>query len=139
MCVDQVSGEVGLAERLGNKEPGANRRARAAEAVGGALLVTDGLRIIDDTAPVLGDANRDWFVDQNDLDMVIANWGQSPTAGTGADVNGDGFVGLADLEVLLAQWGEGTPFPGVALVAIPEPTSLALLGLGLLAIRRRRA
>ncbi len=105
-----------------------------------AWLASQGLRIIEDTTPVLGDANRDWFVDQSDLDLVLANWGATVAPGTGADVTGDGFVWIADLDTLLAQWGAGTPYPGVPLTAaiIPEPGSLALLSLGLVVLRRRR-
>jgi len=53
------------------------------------------------------------------------------------DINGDGFVGLDDLDIILNNWNSGTP-PGVGTPTIPEPASLALLGLGGLALLRRR-
>ncbi len=56
----------------------------------------------------------------------------------GADGLGpDGFVGLADLDVVLNTWNNGTPPASGA--AVPEPASLALVGLGGLAMLRRRA
>ena len=53
------------------------------------------------------------------------------------DINGDGFVGIADLNIVLGNWNAGTP-PAAGNATIPEPASLALLGMGGLALLRRR-
>ena len=51
-----------------------------------------------------------------------------------ADGNGNGFVSQHDLDLVLSNWGHGTPPPP----SIPEPLTLSLLGLGSLAVMRRR-
>jgi hypothetical protein len=53
-----------------------------------------------------------------------------------ADINGDGFVGIADLNIVLGNWNAGTP---PAASAVPEPATMALLGLGGLTVLRRRS
>ncbi len=52
------------------------------------------------------------------------------------DLNGDGFVGIDDLNLILGNWNQGTP-PTTG-GTIPEPGTLALLGLGCYAITTRR-
>lgn len=85
-----------------------------------------------------GDLTGDGYVGVEDLDVVLANWGQTTFAGSwrDGDADGDGVVGQGDIDHIIAHWGEGTP-PGSV---IPEPASaavwLTLLGL---ATRRRRA
>ena len=85
-----------------------------------------------------GDLNGDGFVGAIDLDILLANWGQSVTPGLliAGDATGDGQVGDNDLNVVLSNWGSGTE-PGAN---IPEPGSaLALSGLLLLCLPRRRS
>ena len=53
------------------------------------------------------------------------------------DINGDGFVGVDDLNIVLVNWNAGTPPPSSD-GTIPEPATLSLLGLGGLAMLRRR-
>jgi len=84
---------------------------------------------------ISGDLNGDGFVGQADLDIVLAEWGNSaPLADPRADVNGDNFVGQFDLDYVLAEWGQGTP----PMAPAPEPTMLALLALGGMAVIRHR-
>lgn len=92
-------------------------------------------------APVLvGDVNADGFVGIADLNVLLGNWNQTVEVGnlSQGDLagDGDGFIGISDLNVVLGNWNAGTPPADGA--AVPEPTSLALLGLGGMLIMHRK-
>jgi len=55
--------------------------------------------------PCAGDTNGDNLVNGADLSVLLGQFGQSVTPGTGADFNGDGLVNGADLSVLLGRFG----------------------------------
>ena len=83
------------------------------------------------TVPIDGDLNGDGFVGITDLNLVLGSWNQSALiSNLRADPTGDGFVGIADLNTVLGNWNTGTPPPDEALADVPEPGSLAALGLG---------
>jgi hypothetical protein len=89
--------------------------------------------------PILGDLNGDDYVGITDLNLVLINWNTIVTAGdlSVGDPSGDGFVGIDDLNMILGNWNVGYSSPAGG-VAVPEPTTLALLGLILPLIGRRR-
>ena len=91
-----------------------------------------------------GDLNGDGYVGLDDLQPILDHWNQNVTVGDASmgDIAGpggtgpDGYVGLDDLQPVLDHWNEGTlPTP----TTIPEPAGLTLLGLGGLALLRRKA
>ncbi|MFI4862082.1 MAG: endonuclease/exonuclease/phosphatase family protein [Phycisphaerales bacterium JB063] len=77
----------------------------------------------------IGDLSGDGFVGVEDLDILLANWGDSVDHYDWAsgDLTGDGMVGQADLDAVLNHWSHGEA-PDVQL---PEPGTLGLLGVGL--------
>jgi peptidyl-prolyl cis-trans isomerase A (cyclophilin A) len=85
-----------------------------------------------------GDVDFDGDVDGDDYSGFLASFGQTGI-GLAADFDGDYDVDLADFAVLRDNYtGSGSsplPEPGAA---APEPTSMCLLGLGAMAILRRR-
>lgn len=82
-----------------------------------------------------GDNNFDGFVGIEDLDLLLANWGDVVARGDlrAGDWDEDGIIGQGDLDLLLTNWGEGTPPE----TNIPEPASALSLG-GLMAMCMRR-
>jgi autotransporter-associated beta strand protein len=115
-------------------------------ALGGGLAWDDSNLLIDGTLAVItggipGDTDGDGDVDDADLGTAFANYTGPLGVGVGnktvadGDTDGDGDVDDADLGAAFAAYTGP-----LAAAAVPEPTSFALVGLGGLAlIRRRRA
>ena len=77
-----------------------------------------------------GDANGDGAIDDDDLSLLLANWGQDVGWGSG-NFNGDDTVNDDDLSLLLSNWtGAGA--------AVPEPACALILLLGACVVGRRR-
>ncbi len=96
-------------------------------------------------AGIEGDYDNGGQVEQTDLDFVLSNWGDTDVSDVTNWVNfpgGGAFDGLVDqneLDGVLLNWGS-TSAPDFAGSSVPEPASLAVLaGLGVIALRRRRA
>jgi len=86
--------------------------------------------------PVTGDANLDGAVDAADYVTLKRDFTGPPAATwTEGDFDFDGAVTWRDLSALAANFGSGLPAQPAQL---PEPTTLALLAAGCLAILRRR-
>ncbi len=91
-----------------------------------------------------GDADLDGDVDADDFNLLAFNF-DNPGGWVNGDFDGDGTVSADDFNLLAFNFGfDANVSPNDILIvqefaqAIPEPTSLALLGLGGLALMRRR-
>lgn len=92
---------------------------------GNVLFVGEAATVVE------GDFNADGRVDNGDLNLLLGSWGDSTVPASWVN----SFIAPVDngeLNALLGDWGFGVPS-----VAIPEPTSLVLLGLAAAAVRRR--
>ncbi len=118
----------------------------SAGAVNGSDQLLDVIAVSDDASIVIkfpddviidyaGDANRSGFVDGSDFAILAGNWQTSGKVWEDGDFNGDGNVDGSDFALLAGNWQTG---PAAAVAAIPEPASIAMLGLGGLAMLRRR-
>ena len=95
----------------------------------------------------IGDLDGDGGVGETDFQLVLSHYGTAVQAGNFllGDADGDGYVGVNDIDYILSRWGDGptgsiTAAPAITDVtpAVPEPTSLVLIGGGLVALTLRR-
>ncbi len=106
----------------------------------GTFLI-DNIRVYETGTNLIGDYNSSGQIEQGDLDLVLQNWG-ADTAVTGiprgwTNDSPQGQIEQTELDKVLQNWGS-TAAPDFSGSAVPEPASLALLGLGGLAIAAKR-
>ena len=78
-----------------------------------------------------GDADQDGDVDDDDLSLLLANWGGNVDC-TKGEFSGVQPVNDDDLSLLLANW------TGPLTAAVPEPATIGLIAFGGLAVLRRK-
>lgn len=81
---------------------------------------------------IVGDFNNNGLVEQQDLDLVLGNWGTSAAEAPATWENDlpEGNIDQTELDKVLANWGNTAGLGNAA--AVPEPHSIALLITGLL-------
>jgi hypothetical protein len=79
----------------------------------------------------MGDANGDGAVDDDDLSLLLAHWGQD-AAWEDGNFNTDAVVNDDDLSLLLANW------TGPLASTVPEPATIALLAVTIPVVFRSR-
>ena len=93
-----------------------------------------------------GDLNFDGMVNGVDLSILGSSW-QGTGLWANGDLNYDGTINGVDLSLLGANWQAGVAAPlnvsfaeaaGAMGMSVPEPASLAVVGLGTLALALRR-
>jgi hypothetical protein len=77
-----------------------------------------------------GDANFDGKVDVNDLTIVLAHYGQTGTTWSQGEFTGSGTVDVNDLTIVLAHYGQTAGSSAGPVAAVPEPSTLVLIGVG---------
>ena len=85
-----------------------------------------------------GDVNANGSIDNDDLNTIITNWGQSGLGRTGGDLDGNGIVDGLDYTQVITYWTPASPTEPPS--SVPEPATLAMMLMGALAtlIRRQR-
>jgi probable HAF family extracellular repeat protein len=75
-----------------------------------------------------GDANLDGTVDIADLSIVLTNYDKTGMTWTQGDFDGSGTVDINDLSKILTNYDKTAGLSGTGIMAVPEPTTLVLLG-----------
>jgi hypothetical protein len=93
--------------------------------------------VTDVMSTSIGDANLDGKVSATDLNALALNWrATDATSWSQGEFTGDGNVDAMDLNALALNWQSGIA-AAASPAAVPEPSSITLLLLGLCALARR--
>jgi hypothetical protein len=144
LIVDGIGGTTGITSSTVADTPGTALGYATAGELG--ISTFDGISVTSTDILVkytyIGDANLDGEVNNSDFVILAHNFGASPADWSQADFNYDGVVGPTDFGIFATydDSGTGGSFGNpLAVVATPEPGSLAMLGVtSALLVRRRK-